>query len=49
MTISRLALIIAVLCFAIALLLAAGIVTGSHAEAWQDGGLFALALSFLAP
>jgi len=41
------ALIIAVVCFAIALLLALGVVSGGNDSAWIAGGLLAFAVSFL--
>lgn len=42
-------LIAAVVCFAVALLLAVGAFSGGNEVAWQDGGLLSLALAFLAP
>lgn len=40
-------LIAAILCFAIALLLALSVFSGGNQQAWEDGGLLALALSFI--
>lgn len=40
-------LILAIVCFAVALLLAVDVFAGSDSEAWEAGGLLSLALSFL--
>lgn len=40
-------LIAAVVCFAIALLLALSVFSGGNEQAWVDGGLLAFALSFI--
>ena len=37
----------AAICFTIALLLALAVISGGNQQAWEDGGLLALALSFL--
>lgn len=42
-------LIAAVVCFLVALLLALAVFSGGNEQAWLDGGLLALALSFLPP
>jgi hypothetical protein len=49
MTLNRnlLFLIAACVCFVVALLLALGAFNGSNQQAWEVGGLLALALSFL--
>lgn len=41
-------LLAAALCFFVALLLATGIVTGAHFEAWVVGGFFSFTLAHIA-
>ena len=49
MTLNRILLVIAVICFAVALLLGLDVFSGSHEQAWTAGGLLAFAASFLIP
>lgn len=46
-TLGRLLLVAAVVCFIVALLLAVGAFTGSSEKAWEIGGFLALTLGFL--
>jgi hypothetical protein len=39
--------IAAIVCFAIALLLSLGVLTGNNRDSWEIGGFLSLALSFL--
>lgn len=47
-TLNRILLVVAVVCFAVALLLTLGTFDGGNPSAWGYGGLLALAASFLA-
>ena len=49
MTINRslVFIVAAIVCFTVALLMAVSVVSGGNAQAWVDGGLLSLALSFL--